>query len=544
MPLCAGIYSDLRGRLPHYFDDWRQGLSFKCLSATLYIFFTNVLPAMSFASLLSARTGGMLGVAEVLLSMGLGGLLFAFFAGQPLIIVGVTGPISIFCATLFDLSTRLGLDFLGWLFWVCAWSALMHVALASANACSLVAFVTPFSGEIFGMLISVIYAFEGVREFARPFTDELPAAALLALALGAATFTLARGLAGARGWLILRAAARGFFADYGPTLAVIVCSAAQLLPRLVDVHVAMLPVPAATGGRTWAVPHFWEVPIGGIFAAALPAAVLTALLFFDHNVSSALSQRPEFGLKKPSSYNWDFALLGVSVLLTGLLGLPPNYGLIPQAPLHVRALADVREESDGALKREVWVSVCETRASAAGAAALTLALLSPPGLAALSRVPLGVLAGQFLYLAAAGAAGNGLAERAVFLAMDPAADVRAPYARLPFWRAVFCFTTLQLCATALIFGVTLSPGGVVFPVLIVLLVPARIYVLPRLFSTADLAVLDPMQPVTGPGRPPPDDLAVLDPMEPVPGRLLAEDSPLPQGNGEAWATSGCVQIDQ
>ena len=91
MPLCAGIYGDLRGRLPYYFDDWRQGLSFKCLSATLYIFFTNVLPAMSFASLLSARTGGTLGVAEVLLSMGLGGLLFAFFAGQPLVIVGVTG---------------------------------------------------------------------------------------------------------------------------------------------------------------------------------------------------------------------------------------------------------------------------------------------------------------------------------------------------------------------------------------------------------------------------------------------------------------------
>ena len=422
----------------------------------------------------------------------------------------------------------------------------MHVALACANACSLVAFVTPFSGEVFGMLISAIYAFEGVRELARPFSDELPAAALLALALGAATFTLARGLAGARGWLTLRAAVRGFLADYGPTLAVVGCSVAQLLPRLVEVPISMLPVPASTGSRTWAVPRFWEVPLGGIFAAALPAAVLTALLFFDHNVSSALSQRPEFGLKKPPSYNWDFALLGVSVFLTGLLGLPPNYGLIPQAPLHVRALADVRVEPDGALTREVWVSVCETRASAAGAAALTLALLSPPGLAALGRVPLGVLAGQFLYLAAAGAAGNGLAERAVFLAMDPATDVRAPYARLSFWRAVFSFTALQLCAVALIFGVTLSPAGVIFPVLIVLLVPARVFLLPRLFSAADLTILDPMQPASGSGRPPPEDLAVLDAMESAPGRLLTEDSPISQHNSSALASavnSQAVRID-
>ena len=255
-------------------------------------------------------------------------------------------------------------------------------------------------------------------------------------------------------------------------------------------------------------------------------------------------QRPEFGLKKPPSYNWDFALLGVSVFLTGLLGLPPNYGLIPQAPLHVRALADVRVEPDGALTREVWVSVCETRASAAGAAALTLALLSPPGLAALGRVPLGVLAGQFLYLAAAGAAGNGLAERAVFLAMDPATDVRAPYARLSFWRAVFFFTALQLCAVALIFGVTLSPAGVIFPVLIVLLVPARVFLLPRLFSAADLTILDPMQPASGSGRPPPDDLAVLDAMESAPGRLLTVDSPISQHNSSALASAAnSVRID-
>ena len=51
-----------------------------------------------------------------------------------------------------------------------------------------------------------------------------------------------------------------------------------------------------------------------------------------------LTQRPEYGLKKPPSYNYDFVILGISLLMTGLLGLPPNYGLIPQAPLHARAL--------------------------------------------------------------------------------------------------------------------------------------------------------------------------------------------------------------
>jgi hypothetical protein len=43
-----------------------------------------------------------------------------------------------------------------------------------------------------------------------------------------------------------------------------------------------------------------------------PGVILTILFFFDHNVSSILSQKREFHLKKPSAYHWDFFVIGIT----------------------------------------------------------------------------------------------------------------------------------------------------------------------------------------------------------------------------------------
>ena len=72
------------------------------------------------------------------------------------------------------------------------------------------------------------------------------------------------------------------------------------------------------------------MPGGYIAAALLPAAVITLLFFFDHSVSSQLAQQPEFNLKKPPAYHWDFALLGAMTLACGLIGVPPVNGVLPQ----------------------------------------------------------------------------------------------------------------------------------------------------------------------------------------------------------------------
>lgn len=61
---------------------------------------------------------------------------------------------------------------------------------------------------------------------------------------------------------------------------------------------------------------------------------------------------------------------------------------------------------------------------------------------------------------------------------------------VPF-KVIVCFTLFQLVYMLSCFGITWIPiGGVLFPVLIMLLVPARQYLLPRFFKKEHLQELD------------------------------------------------------
>lgn len=324
--------------------------------------------------------------------------------------------------------------------------------------------------------------------------------ALLSLLLGIGTFIISMALANARSWTILTKGIRAFLADYGPSLSIVLFTTFQFLPDFKPISLSKLRVPdtfqPTLATRTSWIPAFWATPVWAVFAALLPAIILTLLLFFDHNISSMLSQQPHFHLKKPSSYNWDFCLLGISVFLTGLLGLPPNYGLLPQAPLHVRSLAKIKETREGSKMKETWIGVCETRVSNFGQSVLIAVTLSPPFLYVLSWVPLGVLAGLFLFLGISSFVGNEIAERSLLMISSrQGLDLRAPYAQVsPFTNVKF--TLLQLFIVAGIFAVTLTPAAIVFPVLIVLLVPLRKFVLPKLFASSDLELLDASSPTS------------------------------------------------
>ncbi len=57
------------------------------------------------------KTNMSYGVNEVLLASVLGSVVFAVFAAQPLVIVGVTGPITVFNYTVYDIMTPTGTNY-------------------------------------------------------------------------------------------------------------------------------------------------------------------------------------------------------------------------------------------------------------------------------------------------------------------------------------------------------------------------------------------------------------------------------------------------
>ena len=105
-PIGKGLLNDLRRRLPHYWSDYRDGVVgkrtiHKVISTTFFLYFACVLPNIAFGMLNDNNTGGIIGVQKILFSQCVGGILFAVFGGQPLIVLLTTAPLALYTKSLY-----------------------------------------------------------------------------------------------------------------------------------------------------------------------------------------------------------------------------------------------------------------------------------------------------------------------------------------------------------------------------------------------------------------------------------------------------------
>lgn len=85
-----------------YLSDWTV-FNQQIFASAVYVFFTNLLPGITFASDLYVLTGANWGTIEVVFSTGLCGIIFALASIQPLTILGVTGPFSVLAENIYAL---------------------------------------------------------------------------------------------------------------------------------------------------------------------------------------------------------------------------------------------------------------------------------------------------------------------------------------------------------------------------------------------------------------------------------------------------------
>ena len=57
-------------------------------------------------------TGGQLGVVEMIISSGISGIIYALFSGQPLCILGATGPELAYTVVFYRMCVALDIEFL------------------------------------------------------------------------------------------------------------------------------------------------------------------------------------------------------------------------------------------------------------------------------------------------------------------------------------------------------------------------------------------------------------------------------------------------
>ena len=118
----------------------------------------SILPALAFILDMNLRTGGFYGVNEALFSSALACMVFSTIGAQPLTIVGITGLISLFNYTIFDIIKRHDVSlYPQFMSWVAIWAAIFHWLFAIWNFCDYMRYVTDFTSESFGAYVGIIY---------------------------------------------------------------------------------------------------------------------------------------------------------------------------------------------------------------------------------------------------------------------------------------------------------------------------------------------------------------------------------------------------
>ncbi|KAF2150667.1 hypothetical protein K461DRAFT_314630 [Myriangium duriaei CBS 260.36] len=497
------LRQDLVNLPRRYRSDWTT-FDQLILASAVYVFFTNLLPGITFASDLYVLTGQNWGTIEVVFSTGLCGVIFSLFSIQPLTILGVTGPFSVLAENIYSLcNNSFKVPFLPFMAWTLIHAGWLHILLAVFNAHDwTMRYVTTFSTEIFSLLNSIIYFHKAVQELQRAHSSLDLAAFLYAIIGAVGTFLLALFLSTAESWRpLFHRYIRLGLTEYAAAISIIFFIGIPYAGELAAIDKGTLPVShtfrPTLPSRTSFLVDFWTLPVGWVFAALIPGLIITILFFFDHEVSSIICTSTRYRTTKPGGFALDIALLGLTTALCGILGIPPANGLLPQAPLHSESLLhSVPEErttihADGTESPSVRrvQRVNEQRWSHFLHAAVILAFIAPPLQHVLGLTPTSVLAGLFLFMGEQSLAVNPILQRTGWI-LTPAVDRPVLPKALASYRAVHAYTVAQILLTVGIFVITLTPGGPAFPLVIIALVPIRLTLMNRFWNREVLRFVD------------------------------------------------------
>jgi len=336
------------------------------LNAAIYTICFSFLTNAALGSALMDETDGEMGVTEAFTSSALTGIFMVLVGGQPVVLYGQTGPVVLLYAYVYSIAKTYDIPYGPFVAWIGLFAFIMHTILAAFGTCDFKKLVSAFTEEIFATLVAADFITTAVLGFAAGFGTKAlncvdPAHCvingLFTLILGLCFYSLALKLGGLQKkvrWSsgrLLR-----FVSEYYLPLALVVTTLISYFPSWANMNgwpSAGVPrrIEAPT---TWGLPtghdfltfrRMGEVPGWAIAAALVPAFLLTVLFYVDQNLSAMMAVGGG-GLckcKAPEAFNLEFFFLGVTVLFTGMLGLPASSGLIPQNPMHTRALT-VRTE--------------------------------------------------------------------------------------------------------------------------------------------------------------------------------------------------------
>ncbi|CAH1788172.1 unnamed protein product [Owenia fusiformis] len=539
--LFGGLVNDIKRRYPHYLSDIKDGLNFQCFASFIFIYFACLAPAITFGGLLGEKMDNLMGVTETMLASALGGLVFAAFSGQPLVVIGATGPTIVFEVAIYKFCKSIHIEFMPMRVWIGAWVALMSIIVVALEGSFVIRYVTRFTEEIFALLISFIFIYEvfkklatifikhplaahyppppifpelnstlannltmdnytldGNASFPNPreeydYTTGQPNTALLSVILTFGTFFIAYFLKQFRNSKFLGRNARRAVGDFGIPIAIIIMVLVDY--SIQDTYTQKLNVPDGLSPtdpkkRGWFInPMGINQPfqVWQIFAAIIPALLIFILMFMEIQITSVIVNKKERKLRKGSGYHLDLLLIGFFSLGLGLFGMPLVCSAAVRTVAHVSSLT-IMSKTHAPGEQAKIVEVKEQRVTnVAVHLMIGVSVLMGP---VLRQVPIAVLFGVFMYMGVASMSGIQLLNRVELMFMPVKHHPDVGYVRRVRSVKMHLYTCVQLLSLAALWVVKSTEAALAFPFVLILTVPLRLKLLKYIFTEKELHELD------------------------------------------------------
>uniref|UniRef100_A0A668U6F4 Anion exchange protein n=1 Tax=Oreochromis aureus TaxID=47969 RepID=A0A668U6F4_OREAU len=538
---CGGLKLDIKRKAPFFVSDFTDAFHIQALSAIMFIYLGTVTNAITFGGLLGDATENMQGVLESFLGTAIAGGVFCLLGGQPLIILSSTGPVLVFERLLFNFSRDNEFDYLEFRLWIGLWSAFFCLLLVATDASYLVQYFTRFTEEGFSCLISFIFIYDAFKkmiklahhypinsdfrmeyvtqydclcmapapsnatwsslsrteclkyngELVGKACDFVPDITLMSFILFFGTYTCSMFLKKFKTSPFFPTTVRKLISDFAIILAILIFCGVDML---IGVDTPKLLVPSefkpTSPNRGWFVSLFGGNPWWVYLASALPALLVTILIFMDQQITAVIVNRKEHKLKKGAGYHLDLFWVAVLLIICSFMGLPWYVAATVISIAHIDSLK-METETSAPGEQPKFLGVREQRVT--GVCVFILTGLSVFMAPVLKFIPMPVLYGVFLYMGVASLNGVQFMDRLKLLLMPAKHQPDLVYLRHVPLRKVHLFTFMQILCLALLWILKSTVAAIIFPVMILALVAVR-KGMDYLFSQHDLSFLDDVIP--------------------------------------------------
>ncbi|XP_042866238.1 sodium-driven chloride bicarbonate exchanger-like isoform X4 [Penaeus japonicus] len=543
--LFGGLVNDLKRKKPWYWSDFRDGISIQSIATFFFLYFACLTPIITFGGLLGEATENRIAAMESLVAGLICGVFYGFCSGQPLTILGSTGPVLVFETILYDFCKSYDWDYLSFRLWIGLWVGAILIILVAVDASALVCYITRFTEENFATLIAFIFIYKAIEKVIKigskypmethvdidkpcmctvgneteygnltyPWynsTEEdctmlydgemmgdgckhyYPDVYLLSCVLFFGTFLISVYLKDFKTASFFPTKVRQFISDFAVIIAILGMS---FLDFAIGIHTPKLEVPGefkpTWEGRNWLIPFFNGNPWWSSIVAVVPALLATILIFMDQQITAVIVNRKEHKLKKGGGYHLDLFVLAILLIVNSIMGLP---WFVAATVLSINHVNSLKLESECAAPGEKpkFLGVRENRIThIAIFAFIGLSVVMTP---ILKKIPMPVLFGVFLYMGIAALKGLQFFDRILIMFMPVKYQPDYSFLRKVPLKKVHLFTVIQLaCLIALWVIKSFSQTSIFFPLMLVVMVGIR-KCLDWIFTQRELKILDDTLP--------------------------------------------------